>query len=149
MALAIVEALRLVCLTAFSNGTGRVQGIVAGEAFRRGVARTLAQQIAAMFEEAYMPFQYALSTRAGTDCVARAARALTDFEGRKTFIYINGVGAIDTSGGPQCAAGVGADRGDNFGAEVWVGNGISLKQDLVVLSAVVHHKDFIQHGSTI
>ena len=48
-----------------------------------------------MFEDACMPFQYALSTRAGTDCVARAARALTDLDGRKTLISIDSVGAFD------------------------------------------------------
>ena len=46
-------------------------GIIIGDTFRRGVARTMAQQCAKKFEEACMPFQYALSTRAGTDCVAR------------------------------------------------------------------------------
>ena len=42
-----------------------------------------------------MPFQYALSTRAGTDCVARAACALTELDGCKTVISIDGVGAFD------------------------------------------------------
>ena len=93
--LSIVEVLRLGCLTALSKGTGRVRGIVAGDTFRKGVARTLAQQSAPMFENACMPFQYALSTRAGTDCVARAARALTELDGRKTFISIDSVGAFD------------------------------------------------------
>ena len=91
----IVDALRLGCLTALSKGAGRVCGIVAGDTFRRGVARTLAQQSAIMFEDACMPFQYALSTRAGTDCVARAVRALTELDGRRTLISIDGVGAFD------------------------------------------------------
>ena len=48
-----------------------------------------------MFEDACMAFQYALSTRAGTNCVARAARALTELDGRKTLISMDGVGTFD------------------------------------------------------
>ena len=63
----IAEALGLAALTALLKEDGRIRGIVTDDTFRRGVARTLAQQCAKKFEEACMPFQYALSTRAGTD----------------------------------------------------------------------------------
>eukprot|EP00969_Alexandrium_andersonii_P281368 12439150-Alexandrium_andersonii.AAC.1 len=42
-----------------------------------------------------MPFQFALSTRAGTDCVARVARALTELDSTATVVSIDGVGAFD------------------------------------------------------
>ena len=41
------------------------------------------------------PFQFALSTRAGTDCVGHAVRAMTDLEPRMTVLSIDGVGAYD------------------------------------------------------
>ena len=91
----IVDALRLGGLTALAKGEGRVRGIVAGDTFRRGVARTLAQQHAEDFEDACMPFQYALSTKAGTDCVSRIVRVLTELDARKTLVSIDGVGAFD------------------------------------------------------
>ena len=91
----IIEALSLGKLTALMKDNGRVRGIVAGDIFRRGVARTLAQQFAKDFEQARMPFQYALSTRAGTECVARVVRALTELDGRLTLVSIDGIGAFD------------------------------------------------------
>ena len=91
----IVEALALGSLTALLKENGRVRGIVAGDTFRRGVARTLAQQSADAFEAACAPFQYALSTRAGTDCVARIVRALTELDQRATLLSIDGIGAFD------------------------------------------------------
>eukprot|EP00969_Alexandrium_andersonii_P123056 5439441-Alexandrium_andersonii.AAC.1 len=48
----IVEALALGSLTALRKDDGRVRGIVAGDAFRRIVARAMAQQAAEAFEEA-------------------------------------------------------------------------------------------------
>ena len=60
----IAEALGLGVFTALLKENGRIRGIVTGDTFRRGVARALAQQCAKKFEEACMPFQYALSTQA-------------------------------------------------------------------------------------
>ena len=44
-----------------------------------------------------MMFQYALSTRAGTDCVARVVRfrSLIELDPRKTLLSIDGIGAFD------------------------------------------------------
>ena len=42
-----------------------------------------------------MPFQFALSTRAGTDCVARMVRALSEHDARSTLLSIDGIGAFD------------------------------------------------------
>ena len=41
------------------------------------------------------PFQFALSTRAGTDCVGHAIRALTDADLTATVLSIDGIGAYD------------------------------------------------------
>ena len=45
-------------MTALLKDNGRVRGNVTGDTFRRGVARTIAQQSSQTFEEACMPFQY-------------------------------------------------------------------------------------------
>ena len=52
---------------------------------RRLVAKTIAQQIRAPIEVATAPFQYALSTRAGYECVAHALQALTTQTSRATI----------------------------------------------------------------
>ena len=44
-------------------------------------------------EETCAPFQFALSTRAGTDCVDHAIRAATDADHEATVLSIDGVGA--------------------------------------------------------
>ena len=64
-------------LTALQKDDGGVRGIVAGDILRRIVARTIAQQIGKEVEEATAPYQFALSTRAGTECVGHALQAKT------------------------------------------------------------------------
>ena len=59
-------------MTALQKPAGGVRGIVAGDIVRRLVARTISQQISSAVESATAPFQYALSTRAGCECVAHA-----------------------------------------------------------------------------
>ena len=46
-----------------------VRGIVVGDVLRR-LGRTIAQQVMPVVERFTAPFQYALKTRAGTECVA-------------------------------------------------------------------------------
>ena len=41
------------------------------------------------------PFQYALSTKSGRECVAHALQALTDLSDRVTVLSIDGIGAFD------------------------------------------------------
>ena len=48
---------------------------MAGDTIRRLVSRTIAQQIRT---KVTAPFQYALSTRAGCECIAHAIQAMTD-----------------------------------------------------------------------
>ena len=62
--------------------------------FRRLVARTLARQFGKAVEATCVPFQFALSMRAGTDCVGHAIRALTAAN-PMTVLSIDGIGACD------------------------------------------------------
>ena len=74
----ILEAIRLGRLTALSKPDGWVRGIVVGDILRRLVARTTAKQFSKKAEAATAPFQYALSTKAGCECVTRILQALSD-----------------------------------------------------------------------
>ena len=65
----IKGAIRLGRLTALRKPNGGLRGIVAGDIVRRLVARTMAQEFSKRAENATAPFQCALSTRAGTECV--------------------------------------------------------------------------------
>ena len=91
----VVDGLRLGRMVALRKSNGKVRGIVAGDVFRRMVGRTIAQQLAPVFTQACSPFQYALSTRAGTECVAHAIRAVTERHPTATIVSIDGVGAFD------------------------------------------------------
>ena len=72
-----------------------MRGIATGIVLRRLVARTIAQQYAERVLQATSPFQYALSTRAGVDCVALMAKLLTDMDEDTTIASLDGVGAYD------------------------------------------------------
>ena len=91
----VVDVLRRGRITALQKPNGGVRGITVGEVFRRLVARTIDQQLALAVEEATAPFQYALTTRSGCECVAHAVQALTDVDGRATILSIDGIGAFD------------------------------------------------------
>ena len=71
----VVKVLSTGALTALLKPNGKIRGIVAGDAFRRLVARTLSKQYGKEMEEACAPYLYALSTRAGTECVNHLLRA--------------------------------------------------------------------------
>ena len=81
--------------TALSKPDGGVRGIATGCSVRRLVARTLAKQFASEFEAECAPFQCALSTRAGTDCVGHMLRAATDLDPDATILSVDGIGAFD------------------------------------------------------
>ena len=88
----VVDGIRLGRLTALAKPDGGVREIVVGDTVRRLVARTMAKQVANKAEKATAPFQYALSTRAGCECVVQA---LTDQDVNATVVTIDGVGAYD------------------------------------------------------
>ena len=91
----VMKAIRLGRMTALSKPDGGVWGIVVGDFLHRLVARTLAQQFSQAVLEATSPFQFALSTRAGTEAVTHALQALTRIDENATVVSIHGVGAFD------------------------------------------------------
>ena len=56
---------------------------------------SMAQQLSAAVESATAPFQYALSTRVGCECIAHALQGLTDLDPNTTIISIDGTSAFD------------------------------------------------------
>ena len=82
-------------LTALNKLDGGVRGIATGCSLRRLVARTLAKQFGSAFEAECAPFQYALSTRAGTVCVGQMLRAATDDDPSATILSVDGIGGYD------------------------------------------------------
>ena len=90
---AAIQALRLGRLTALRKPTGGVRGIVAGDIIRRITSRTIAQQLGEAVKTATSPFQYALSTRAGCECIS--LQALCEEDPDATIISIDGIGAFD------------------------------------------------------
>ena len=71
---------------------GGVWGIATGTTLKRG--RRLAKQFMKVEDECF-PFQYALSTRAGTDSVEHMLRAATDQDRTATVLKVHGMGAHD------------------------------------------------------
>ena len=90
---AIVQAIRLGRMTVLSKPDGGVRGTVVGDVVRR-LVRSIAKQIAKKVEAMTAPFQYALSTKAGCECVAHIL-SLTDIDPDSTITSIDGVGAYD------------------------------------------------------
>ena len=91
----VSKAFMSATMTARQKPDGGVRGIATGTSFRRLVAKTLARQFGKAVESTCAPFQFALSTRAGTDCVGHVVRALTDKNPMVTVLSIDGVGAYD------------------------------------------------------
>ena len=91
----VVNIIRLGRLTAMQKPTGGVRGIVAGEVLRRLVARTMAQQLGPAVENFTAPFQFALTTRSGCECVAHTIQALCQADPELTLTSLDGVSAFD------------------------------------------------------
>ena len=91
----ILEGIRLGRMTALKKPDGGVRGIVVGDIVRRLVARTMAKQVSKQVEAPTAPFQCALSTKAGCECVAHILQCVTDEDPEATVISIDGVGAYD------------------------------------------------------
>ena len=91
----VVQPLRMGRMTVLPKSSGGIRGIVVGDFVRRLVARALAQQLNPAVEQATFPFQFALTTKSGCECVAHIAQAPTD-SGRKChFVPVDGIGAFD------------------------------------------------------
>ena len=83
-------------MTALQKDDGGVRGIVVGDVFRRLVARTISKQFSSRGEMATAPFQFALSTRVGCECVTHVIRAATDMHDRTTIVSVYGIGVYDS-----------------------------------------------------
>ena len=93
--LEIVRAISLGRMSALKKPNGRVRGIVAGSTFRRVVARALSLQYSSAIDTATSPFQFALSTRAGTNALGLLLRGITDNDPEAVVISLDGIGAFD------------------------------------------------------
>ena len=110
----ILSGFRLGRLTALRKSDGGV-GIVVGEILRRLIARSIAKQMAKSVEAATAPFQCALSTKAGCECVAHILQTLTDQDGQATVLSIDGIGAYDLISRSAMLEGLlRMDRGDEI-----------------------------------
>ena len=97
------EAMRpfmLASMTALQKRDGGVRGT--GTSFRRLVAKTLARQFGREVEEACSPFQFALSTRAGVDCVGHAVRVATGRCRGHSLVHLRDWGLMITCIGAPC-----------------------------------------------
>ena len=90
-----LQLLRAATGTRPAGQTGRVRALVVGDVFRRLVARALAQHFAAAFQEACLPYQFGLSTRAGTEGLYKLLHTATALDARATVLSIDAVGAFD------------------------------------------------------
>ena len=91
----IDPAVQLGRITALQKPGGGERGIAVSDFLRRAVARTVAQRVSKEVEEATAPFQYALKTKSGCECVSHILQALTQSSPRCTIVSVDGVGAFD------------------------------------------------------
>ena len=91
----IQQVVRMGRMTALKKTTG-VRGIVAGDIVRRLVAKTISHHLRVQVEKATAPFQCALSTRAGCECIAHALQAVTDADPEATILSVDGISAYDS-----------------------------------------------------
>ena len=96
----IRAATALGALTALNKRNARqevtgVRGIVAGDTFRRLIARTLAQAFTPEIEAATAPAQVAVGTRAGLEAAVHAARTALELDDRLVLVSLDGIGAFD------------------------------------------------------
>ena len=91
----IQDAIRMGRLTALRKADGGVRGIVAGDVIHRLVARTMSQQLMDAVQEATAPFQYAMATKAGCECISHVLQALTELNPNATILSVDGINAYD------------------------------------------------------
>ena len=84
-----VDGLRMGRITALQKPNGGVRGIMAGDAIRRLVSRTIAQQLGPAVERATAPHQYAMSTKSGCECIAHVLQSLCEAERSTVISAIN------------------------------------------------------------
>ena len=92
---------------------GRIRGLVVGDLLRRVVSRSIAQHYGKTIHTACSPYQFALSTRAGTEAVVHALTATTQLSPTQTIFSVDGVGAYDTISRASMLRGLHATAGAN------------------------------------
>ena len=91
----VLAAIRLGRVVALRKPNGRVRALVVGDVFRRLVARALAQHFADAFQDACLPHQFGLSTRAGTEGLYKLLHTATALDPRTTVLSVDAIGAFD------------------------------------------------------
>ena len=91
----VLAAVRVGKVVALQEPNGRVRALVVGNVLRHLVGRVLAQQFGPQLQEACLPFQFGLSTSAGTEAVVCLLRAATEASPRATILSVDAVGAFD------------------------------------------------------
>ena len=91
----VLAAARLGRIVALGKPNGRVRALVIGNVFRRLVARALAKHFAEALQAACMPYQFGLSTRAGTEALDKLLQVATECNPRTTVLSVDAVGAFD------------------------------------------------------
>ena len=100
-----LQALGLGRFTALKKEDDGVRGIVVSDVVRRLVARTMAKQCALSAGEATAPFQCALRTRAGCECVSHVLQTITDQTPTRQLCRLMGSGRSILSSATQCCKG--------------------------------------------
>ena len=59
------------------------------------MARTMSKQLMELVQAATTPFQYAMSTKSGCECIAHALQSLTELNPRATVVSIDGISTYD------------------------------------------------------
>ena len=93
---------------------GGVRGIVVGDIIRRLVARTMVKQVSKQVERATVPFQCALSTKTGCECITHILQTFTDLDDDATIVSIDGVGACDLISRNAMLRGLRMENGDQI-----------------------------------
>ena len=82
-------------LTASRKADGGVRGIVAGDVVRRLIARTMSLQLMDAVLQATAPFQYAIATKAGCECISHVLQTLTELIPNATMLSVDGMSFFD------------------------------------------------------
>ena len=92
----IQAAIKMGRMTVLSKDDGGVRGIVAGDVVGRLVARTISQQLMEVVQQATVPKQDAMATKAGCECIAHVLQGATEMNPRAKILSVDGMSAHNT-----------------------------------------------------
>ena len=87
------EAIRVGRMTALKEADGGVGGIVVGDFLEEWLRAPSHNSV---------PFHYALSTKARTECVNHILQTLTDMDAKLTILSVDGICAFATCPATRC-----------------------------------------------